>query len=175
MSKEPKTSWDVWWVALMALTYAGTAWLMAYGQWAYPPIPMFVAALVGGWLFRGRPQSAVRAGLWTGFAWSWIAECAYFSVRLADPAGEWARAGFWERVGLGAAEITLYTALLCFFSAFIAWGSEKSKTVQAVLPEDFSEAPAFRSPEIPFQPEESDFSDPLPPLKNSNPRKPDSR
>jgi len=153
----------------MAATYAGAAWLMAYGQWAYPPIPMFVTALVGGWLFRGRPQRAVRASLWTGFAWSWIAELAYFSVRLADPAGEWARSGYWERLGLGAAEIALYTALLGFFTAFMAWGSEKSKAVSPDLPLDATEAPAPRRLEIPFQPEDPGAAA-NPPRKNSGPR-----
>jgi hypothetical protein len=153
----------------MAVTYAATSWLMAYGQWVYPPIPMFVTALVGGWLFRGRPQRAVRASLWTGFAWGWIAELAYFSVRLADSAGEWARAAFWERLGLGAAEITLYTALLCFFTAFIAWGSEKSKTVSQVMPQDLTESPSSHRLEIPFQPEDPG-APARPPYKNSNPR-----
>jgi len=166
MNKETKTGWDFWWVALMALTYAVTAWLMALAQWAYPPVPMFVAALAGGWLFRGRPHTAARASLWTGFAWGWIAEWAYIAVRLNDPAGEWAQAGIWERLGLGGAEIMLYTALLSFFAAFIAWGAEKPQSAQTALPVDSSEPQARRQPEIPFQPEE---------LETPQPRKPGSR
>jgi hypothetical protein len=175
MNKEPKTIWDFWWVILMALTYVATAWLLAWWQWVYPPIPMFVSALVGGWLFRGRPQTAVRASLWAGFAWGWIVELAYFSVRLHDPAGEWAKADFWEQLGLGAAEATLYTALLGFFAAFIAWGTEKPKTAATPLPFDASEAPVLRRGEIPFQPEEADLPRPHPLSEKSDPRNPGSR
>jgi hypothetical protein len=173
MNQESKTKRDGWWVTLMAVAYIGTAWLLAGGQWVYPPIPMFTSALVGGWLFRGRPQTAVRASLWTGLVWSWLAEWAYFYVRLSDPAGTWAKTGFWECLGLGAAEVTLYTALLSFFAAFIAWGSEKSKTVQAGLPADPGES-VFRKPEIPFAPEDTQFPDKRTLFKNQTPRKPDS-
>ncbi|NTV53387.1 MAG: hypothetical protein HGA76_10310 [Candidatus Firestonebacteria bacterium] len=171
MNQEAKMRSDRWSVALMAAVYGGTAWLMSYGPWVYPPIPMFLTALIGGWRFRGRPQTAVRASLWAVFAWGWIAEWAYFSVRLNDPAGVWVRMGFWEGFGLGTAETTLYAALLGFFSAFVAWGSEKKEPAKAAWQAPVSQAGDVPGPQIPFQPAEPDLSAPQPPA----PRRPDSR
>jgi len=67
MTTETKTAWDKWWTLLMVVAFAGSAWFMAAMQWVYPPIPMFIAAVMGGWLFRGRPQSAARASYGLAF------------------------------------------------------------------------------------------------------------
>ncbi len=162
MTLETKTAWDKWWTLLIAVAFAGSAWIMASWQWVYPPIPMFIAAVMGGWLFRGRPQSAARASLWVGFLWSWIAEWAYFSVRLNDSNGIWAKTEVLERFGLGIAEITLYTALLSFFTAFIAWGSDQAKATAMEPVAEAGSTQTLAKLEVPFQPEETEKPNPIP-------------
>ncbi len=170
MIKEIKTAWDFGWTVLIITVYAGSAWLMAMGGWVYPPVPMFLAALLGGWFFRGRPQSAARASLWVGFMWGWVAEWAYFYVRLNETTGTWLNVDVLERFGLGFAEITLYTALLSFFSAFIAWGSDQ--TSSAVRSESLTssvENHPITKMEIPFQPEDTSITGLNKIPKNNNP------
>jgi len=67
-----------------------------------------------------------------------------------------------ERFGLGIAEITLYTALLSFFTAFIAWGSDQSKQQTANSTAETSGARDYAKLEIPFQPEEAESPNPIP-------------
>lgn len=128
-----------YWILVVAGILWLMAWLMAVINMLYPPIPMFIAALAAGMLFRGRAAEAARAGALAGLAAGLPAEWIYFSQRSKLLADAWAGVSFWEAVGLGLAEGLLYAALLAFFAAFISWSTESSKSahnIQAMESED---------------------------------------
>jgi len=100
----------------------------------YPPVPMFAAAALAGYFFRGRPQPAALAGAIAGLAGGLIAERAYHLVRVNKAMMNWTELSGWEQVGLSAAEMLLYTSLLSFFAAFISWGMHKEQPAEDVKP-----------------------------------------
>jgi len=166
--KSGKMVSDFWCVSLIAGCQILAAWLMA--AWlnrAYPPVPMFLAAIAAGLLYQGRPQYAARSGLLAGAALGWMVEWAYIHVRMADSVSEWRVMNPWEWLGLAASEIVLYTALLGFFAAFIAWGinSQKKIPAEATAPAPDPEVP--REP-IPFNPAEDEGTVVLPKFNGSH-------
>lgn len=149
---------EVWKVLLVGATQAVLAWTMAAIGWVYPPVPMFLAALLAGVLYHGRPSAAARGGLWSTAALGWLAELAYVSVRTLQGTAIWETSTPWEGFWLAVAEVMLYAALLSFFSAFIAWGTSS----QVRAPERPAPAPARSSSrsasrdEVPFDPHDED-------------------
>ncbi len=164
---------EVWKVLLVGATQAVLAWTMAAIGWVYPPVPMFLAAVLAGVLYHGRPAAAARGGLWSTAALGWLAELAYVSVRTLQGTAIWETSTPWEGFWLAVAEVLLYAALLSFFRAFIAWGTSS----QVRAPERPSPAPARSSSrsasrdEIPFDPHDEDSAPaPSQPMFRSDPQ-----
>jgi len=118
------------WVAIMwiGLTQISAAWIMALWDLVYAPIPMFAAAVVAGFLFKGRPKEASLAGALAGLLSGGFAEWAFHVVRIQNRILTWAQLKGNEQLGLAIAEMLLYASLLSFFAAFFSWGASKEET-----------------------------------------------
>lgn len=163
----------VWSVLLVGATQVAFAWTMAAVGWVYPPVPMFLAAVVAGVLYQGRPAAAARVGLWSTAALGWLAEPAYISVRTLQGTAIWETNTPWEGFWLAVAEVLLYAALLSFFSAFIAWGTS-SQVRTSERPDPFPSRSASRPDsrdDIPFDPHDEDTTpSPSLPMFRSEPQ-----
>lgn len=137
---------EAWRIVVVGVFQFIVAGFMAVWGQAYPPIPMFLAALLGGYLFRGRLRAAVRGGLIAGLTFGWATEAVYLLVRLQRPGYEAGLADIGNRLGLAAAETVLYAAMLAFFSAFVGWGADPNR--RTAVPE----APAAGRDPVPFNP-----------------------
>ncbi|MCK5241013.1 hypothetical protein KAR34_01055 [bacterium] len=132
-------------VAWIGLTQVNVAWVMALLDVVYAPIPMFVAAVVAGFLFKGRPKHASLGAAMAGVLGGWLAEWAFHTVRIQNRVMNWAQLDSSEQLGLAAAEMLLYAALLSFFAAFFSWGTSKDTSA-----EDKGESPASVQPTEPM-------------------------
>lgn len=127
MVKNKRTGREYLWIFIIAGVLLAVALLMTAAGLLYPPIPMFLAAITAGIFFRGRPPEAARAGALAGLAGGVPAEAFYFNLRAHLAGSAWSGIGFWEKAGLGLAELLLYAALLSFFAAFVSWSAETPK------------------------------------------------
>lgn len=128
----------------IAFTQISIAWIMAFADLVYAPIPMFAAAVVAGFLFRGRPREASLAGALAGLLGGGLVEWAFFVVRIQNRVLNWAQLNSNEQLGLAIAEMFLYASLLSFFAAFFSWGTSKeaAKSVETTEPDD-SKTPSY--------------------------------
>ncbi len=146
-----------WYVVGIAATQAGVGWLMADWKMVFPPVPMFAGAVAAGFFFMGRPRLAAQAGVLAGFGGGLFAEWAFFRVRLQAGGNTfWTQLGSGEIAGLFLAELTLYAALLGFFSAFISWGTEHSSLGGPPLPEQEEEPRRRNENLVRFDPREEE-------------------
>ncbi|MCD4812178.1 hypothetical protein K8S19_00575 [bacterium] len=119
----------------IVMTQALTAWIMAFIDLVYAPIPMFAAAIVAGLYFRGRPRAASLAGAMAGLVGGIAAEWAFHVVRVQNRIMNWAQMESAEQLGLAIAELFLYASLLSFFAAFFSWGTAKEPPVLSSVDE----------------------------------------
>ncbi|MBN1596459.1 hypothetical protein JW933_11085 [candidate division FCPU426 bacterium] len=141
------------WIAVLwiGITQAAAAWLMSLLDVVYAPIPMFAAAVVGGFLFKGHPKQASLGGAMAGLLGGGLAEWAFHTVRIQNRLLNWSQMAANEQFGLAVAEMIFYAALLSFFTAFFSWGTHKEEP--SVQPEA---AFSVRPTEPMYSPAESD-------------------
>jgi hypothetical protein len=149
MTKQYTHGRDIGMFFLVGLCQVSAAWVMAAWQAVYPPIPMFLAAVLAGALYRGRPRAAAWYGIIAGVGLGWLAEVAYVFTRFRLPDSGWQAMQPGEGLALGAAEMVLYAALLGFFAAFISWGGARYKS-QDVRPAEAPEDELQQA--VPFNP-----------------------